>query len=361
MTNLLTLVVAVLVFGVLVLVHELGHFLAARRCGIRVEEFSIGFGPALFSREKHGTRFTLRLIPLGGYNLMTAPPQEDEDDAPRKPAPRPTCHGASVMDGLDFEEAGPWQRFFVIAAGALMNFAAGFVILVVLVCGQEVLTSRIIYDFTDDAVSSRCGLREEDEILAVNGSPCFIMEDVMYELQRAQRQTADFTVLREGRIVQVPQVSFGTAVAEDGTETMKLDFRVYGIQKSVRTVLRQAAAYFCYYARSILRSFVDLAIGRVGVNELSGPVGVVSAVNQAVQYGWRDVLALAALLAVNLGIFNLLPIPALDGCKLIFLAVEGVFGRAVPQRVQNAVNTAGMALLLWLMLFVTMQDISRFF
>ena len=118
--------------------------------------------------------------------------------------------------------------------------------------------------------------------------------------------------------------------------------------------------YFCYYARSILRSFVDLAVGRVGINELSGPVGVVSAVNQAVRYGWRDVLALAALLTVNLGIFNLLPIPALDGFKLLFLAVEGVSGYVVPQRIQNALNTAGMALLLWLMLFVTMQDITKF-
>ena len=105
---------------------------------------------------------------------------------------------------------------------------------------------------------------------------------------------------------------------------------------------------------------MDLAAGRVGINELSGPVGVVSAVNQAVRYGWRDVLALAALLTVNLGIFNLLPIPALDGFKLLFLAVEGVSGYVVPQRIQNALNIAGMALLLWLMLFVTMQDITKF-
>lgn len=359
MTNLLTLVVAVAVFGLLVLVHELGHFLAARRCGIRVEEFSIGFGPALFSREKNGTRFTLRLIPLGGYNLLTAPPENEEETAPEACSRTPSQTVA--LRGKDFEEAGPWQRFFVIAAGALMNFAAGFIVLLVLVCGQQVLTSRIIYDFTEDAVSKSCGLREEDEILAVNGSPCFLMEDVLYELQRTQNHTADFTVLREGCVVQVPGVSFGTATAEDGTQTMKLDFRVYGVRKSARSVTRQAAAYFGYYSRCILRSFLDLAMGRVGINELSGPVGVVSAVNQAVRYGWRDVLALAALLTVNLGIFNLMPIPALDGFKLLFLAVEGIFGRAVPQRVQNAVNTAGMVLLLWLMLFVTMQDITKFF
>ena len=356
MTNLLTLLVAVLVFGLLVLVHELGHFLAARRCGIRVEEFSIGFGPALLSREKNGTRFTLRLVPLGGYNLLTAPPQEEGEEA----RPAPARSRAFTMQGKDFGEATAWQRFFVIAAGALMNFAAGFLILLILVCGQEVLTSRVIYDFTGAAASRASGLREEDEILAVNGSPCFIMEDVLYELQRTQNHTADFTVLREGRMVQVKGVTFDTVAAENGAQTMRVDFRVYGIQKSARTVTRQTFAYFCYYARSILRSFVDLAAGRVGINELSGPVGVVSAVNQAVRYGWRDVLALAALLTVNLGIFNLLPIPALDGFKLLFLAVEGVSGYVVPQRIQNALNTAGMALLLWLMLFVTMQDITKF-
>ena len=178
MTNLLTLLVAVLVFGLLVLVHELGHFLAARRCGIRVEEFSIGFGPALLSREKNGTRFTLRLVPLGGYNLLTAPPQEEKEKA----RPAPARSRAFTMQGKDFGEATAWQRFFVIAAGALMNFAAGFLILLILVCGQEVLTSRMIYDFTGNAASRASGLREEDEILAVNGSPCFIMEDVLYEL-----------------------------------------------------------------------------------------------------------------------------------------------------------------------------------
>ena len=209
MTNLLTLLVAVLVFGLLVLVHELGHFLAACRCGIRVEEFSIGFGPALFSREKNGTRFTLRLVPLGGYNLLTAPLQEEGEDA----RPAPARSRALTMRGKDFGEATAWQRFFVIAAGALMNFAAGFLILLILVCGQEVLTSRIIYDFTGDAASRASGLREEDEILAVNGSPCFIMEDVLYELQRTRNHTADFTVLREGRVVQVRGVTFDTVTA----------------------------------------------------------------------------------------------------------------------------------------------------
>lgn len=369
MTGLLTLLVSVLVFGMVVLVHELGHFWAARRCGIHVEEFSIGFGPALWSRTKNGTRYTVRLLPLGGFNMMEGEKPEDEEQADpkksqsRRPAPD---HGGkplfpATMRGKAYSEASPWQRFFVIASGALMNFAAGLVILVVLAASEEVLTSRVIYDFTADAASQRTGLQAGDEILAVNGHPCFVIQDVFYELQRTANSTADFTVLRGDRRVAVPQVSFDTTTDETGQKSIRLDFRVYGIARTPRSVAKQAFCSFAYYARSILRGFVDLAAGRTGISELSGPVGVVSAVGQAVRYGWRDVFSLAALLTINLGIFNLLPIPALDGFKLWFLAFEGVTHREVPPIVQNGLNAVGMALLLWLTLFVTMQDIGRFF
>ena len=123
---------------------------------------------------------------------------------------------------------------------------------------------------------------------------------------------------------------------------------------------RRAAWYFCYYARVILRGFLDLFTGRVGVNELSGPVGVVNAVGEAVKYGWRDVLSLAAVITVNLGVFNLLPIPGLDGCKLLFLAAEGITRRELPLRFQTAINAAGMILLLMLMVLTTMQDVAKY-
>lgn len=364
MTALLTVLVSVLVFGVVVLVHELGHFWAARRCGIHVEEFSIGFGPAIWSRSKNGTRYTVRMLPLGGFNMMAGEKAEDGEDAPEEKAPAYDANAPlfpATVRGKTYAEASPWQRFFVIASGALMNFAAGLAILLVLAASEEVLTSRVLYDFTEDAASQRAGLQAGDEILAVNGHRCFVIQDVFYELQRTTDYTADFTVLRDGRRVTIPQVTFDTVTDENGQESMKLDFRVYGLARTPRTVAREALRSFAYYARSILRGFADLATGRTGINELSGPVGVVSAVGQAVQYGWRDVLSLAALLTINLGIFNLLPIPALDGFKLWFLAFEGVTRREVPEAVQNGLNFAGMVLLLWLMVFVTMQDIGKFF
>ena len=362
MTIFLTIVVAVLVFGVVVLVHEWGHFRAARRCGVHVAEFSIGFGPAIWQhRGRDGTLYSVRLLPLGGYNAMSGYAEGDAESQPpvKKPKEAPVLPDA--IDGRTYPEATAGQRFFIIASGALMNFVLGFVLLVALVCSQEAITSKIIYDFSDNALSHQTGLMPEDEIVAVNGHYCFVANDIIYELQRTPNYTADFTVIRGGQITEVPGVQFATRTDENGNTTMVVDFTVYGIAKTPKSVVRAAFNNFMYYARAILRSFIDLATGRVGLNELSGPVGIVSAIGAAVSYGLADVLSLAALITVNLGIFNLLPIPGLDGCKLLFIAIEGVTGHAVPEKVQAAINGIGMLLLLLLMLFVTFQDVNRFF
>lgn len=363
MTIFLTIVVAVVVFGVVVLVHEWGHFQAARRCGVHVEEFSIGFGPAIWQHKgKDGTMYSIRLLPLGGYNAMAGFTEEGDAECQppvKKPKGAPVL--PDVVDGKTYPEATAGQRFFIIASGALMNFVLGFVLLIALVCSQDAITSKIIYDFSDGALSHETGLMPEDEILAVNGHYCFTANDIIYELQRTPNYSADFTVLRDGKITDVPGVRFATSTDADGNTTMVLDFTVYGIAKSPKSVVRAAFNDFMYYARVILRSFIDLAAGRVGLNELSGPVGIVSVIGEAVSYGLADVLSIAALIAVNVGIFNLLPIPGLDGFKLIFIAIEGISGRAVPEKVQAAINGVGVLLLLLLMVFVTFQDVNRFF
>lgn len=363
MTTLLTIVVAVLVFGLVVLIHEWGHFQAARRCGVQVNEFSIGFGPALWQHQgKDGTLYSIRLLPLGGYNAMAgmADAEGDAECQPPVKKPRGAPPLPDVIRGKTYPEATAGQRFFIIASGALMNFVLGFVVLVALVCSQEAITSKIIYGFSEGALSQQTGLQAEDEIVAVNGQYCFTANDIVYELQRTQNYTADFTVLRAGKLTQVPGVQFATQTDENGNTTMVLDFTVYGIAKTPKSVLRAAANNFMYYARVILRSFIDLAVGRVGLNQMSGPVGIVTVIGQAVSYGLADVLSIAALIAVNVGIFNLLPIPGLDGCKLLFIAIEGISGHAVPEKVQTAINGVGVLLLLLLMLFVTFQDVNRF-
>lgn len=360
MSTLLTIVVSLVVFGTTVLVHELGHFWAARRCGIHVEEFSIGFGPVIWTKVKNGTRYSVRLLPIGGYNMMSGYSQE-EGEAQAAYDPKAPLLPATVS-GKTYPEATPGQRFFVMISGALMNFLAGFLVLIVLLSSRAAITSKTVYDFLgENPRSEATGLQAGDEVMSVNGKYCFVAEDIMYELQRTGDYTASFTVMRNGNLVTLPDVQFDTATNEAGETTMVLDFRVYGIAKSPLTVVQGAGRYFAYYARSILRSFIDLATGNVGINELSGPVGVVSAVGQAVSYGWRDVLTLAALITINLGIFNLLPIPGLDGFKLLFLAWEGITARPVPEKIQAGINAAGMVMLLMLMLFVTWQDVARIF
>lgn len=366
---LLTTIAAIVVFGLVVLVHEAGHFLAARRVGMWVQEFSIGFGPALWSRVKNGTRYSIRLLPLGGYNLLPGETPEEEgaqagEDSLYQPHAsydrrRPVLPAA--VKGKFFDEAPPSHRFFVILCGAMMNFVLGYILLVALLCGEKAITSCMVYGFLGDTPASQAsGLQAGDEILAVNGHPCFVAEDIVYELQRTPDYTASMTVQRDGQIVTLPAVHFDSTTAEDGTTTMVLDFQVYGITKTPRSVAFWAGRYFLYYARAILRGFVDMATGRVSINQLSGPVGVVSAVSQAVRYGWKDVVSLAALISVNVGIFNLLPIPGLDGFKLLFLAVEWVCGKTVPARVQAALNAAGIVALLALVVLVTFQDITKF-
>ena len=360
MTAILTGLVSLLVFGVVILVHELGHFWAARHCGIRVEEFSIGFGPKLFAWNRGGTRYTLRLIPLGGYNLFSNPPDpEDEEEIPPvRPPERKKGLFPVVMRGLEFEQAGAWQRFFVTLWGAVMNFLLGLIVLLILVFSMGSLGGTTIAQFVDGASSSQTGLQLGDTLVEVDGKRVHTANSLAQLFDGTTRQHT-MTVLRGDEIVTLPAVTVAPTEDAEGNIISSVDFRVAAVPKTLRNVLVQTGEFFQYYSTAILGGFWDLATGQVGVDQLSGPIGTVSAVSQAVQYGWRDVLSLMALLTINVGIFNLLPVPALDGCKLLFLLFEGLTGHAVPQRFQMAVNTAGMVLLLWLMLLVTMQDITR--
>lgn len=362
MTALLTGLASLLVFGGVVLVHELGHFMAARHCGIHVEEFSIGFGPRLWSKTKNGTTYSIRLLPLGGYNLFSTPPPEDDDEAEEgeispKP-PRKTALFPLAVSGQKFEDATAGQRFFVTLCGALMNFVLGVVVLLVLVLSQGRLGSTTIADFSDGAKSAET-LQTGDTILQVDGKPCWTIY-TRADVFDGTEKTHTMKVLRGGEVVTLPAVTVGPTLNEDGSVSYATDFRVAAQKLSVHSVAVVTGEMFRYYSGAILGGFWQLLTGQAGMEELSGPIGTVSAVSQAVRYGWRDVLSLMALLTINVGIFNLLPIPALDGCKLLFLAWEGLTGHPVPDSVQGFVNTAGMVALVWLMVLVTLQDLTRF-
>ena len=249
-------------------------------------------------------------------------------------------------------------------SSVLVNGAAtiglGFVVLLLLISlRSEPITSKVIYAVEDNALCGQTGLQAGDEIVAVNGRHCFVANDIIYELVRTEQYRADFTVLRDGQTVELPDVQFDTWTDEAGQVHMSLGFTVYGLAKTPRNVLREAGNSMLYYGRIIFTSLADLLRGRESINNLSGPVGIVTAIGQAASYGWQDLLQMLALITINLGILNLLPFPALDGGKVVFLAIEGITGHAVPEKLQGSLTVAAFALLFGLMIFATYNDIIR--
>lgn len=340
MTVLLTILAAIFVFGIVILIHEGGHFVTAKLCGIKVNEFALGMGPKLFSFGKKETKYSLRLLPIGGFVSMEG--EDEESDDPR-----------------GFQKAPVWKRILVIVAGAFMNLVLGFVVLVIMVSSDDAIASRTISSFYENATSQATGLQLGDTILSVNGRKCFIADDILYEFARIDADSIELEVLRDGKKVTLPAVHFDSSPDEDGLNLMIVDFTVLPVEKNVGTVLREGWYSSLSYARLIFLSLWDLATGRVPVNQLSGPVGIVSTIASVVSYGWQPLLMLLALITLNLGIFNLLPLPALDGGKLLLLVVEAVRRRPLNEKYEAIINVAGFALLMVLMVFATFNDIVR--
>ena len=405
MSFIVTFIAAVFVFSAMIAIHEFGHFMVAKLCGVQVNEFSIGMGPVLCKRVRKGTQYSIRALPVGGFvalegeespeskqaeeNTDEEPlsPHSDADSSPSRGAkadagePAALNRGVGKPDlpplsgevaeptgsdgevspsGIPLNEAPVWQRALIMLAGAGMNFVLGFVVMAILITAQsEPITSKVLYQVEENALCGQTGLQAGDKILAVNGRRCFVANDILYELMRPEDYTADFTVLRDGKKVELPGVQFDTWQDDKGETHMSLGFTVYGIKKTPLNVLKEAGNSVLYYGRIIFASLSDLLRGRESINDLSGPVGIVTAIGQAASYGWQDLLELLVLITVNLGIFNLLPFPALDGGKVVFLLIEGVTGHAVPEKIQSGLTVAAFALLFGLMIFATYNDILR--
>ena len=389
MSFIVTFIAAAFVFSAVIAIHEFGHFMVAKLCGVQVNEFSIGMGPVLWKRVRKGTQYSIRALPVGGFvalegeespeskqaeeNLSvvsddSSPSRGAKADAGKPDLPplsgevaEPTGSDGEVSpSGIPLNEAPVWQRALIMLAGAGMNFVLGFVVMAILITAQsEPITSKVLYQVEENALCGQTGLQAGDKILAVNGRRCFVANDILYELMRTEDYTADFTVLRDGKKVELPGVQFDTWQDDKGETHMSLGFTVYGIKKTPLNVLKEAGNSVLYYGRIIFASLSDLLRGRESINDLSGPVGIVTAIGQAASYGWQDLLEMLALITVNVGIFNLLPFPALDGGKVVFLLIEGVTGHAVPEKIQSGLTVAAFALLFGLMIFATYNDILR--
>ena len=391
MSFIVTFIAAVFVFSAVIAIHEFGHFMVAKLCGVQVNEFSIGMGPVLCKRVRKGTQYSIRALPVGGFVALEGEESPESKQAEERSNPSAADGGSSPSrgakadagkpdlpplsgevaeptgsdgevspSGIPLNEAPVWQRALIMLAGAGMNFVLGFVVMAILITAQsEPITSKVLYQVEENALCGQTGLQAGDKILAVNGRRCFVANDILYELMRTEDYTADFTVLRDGKKVELPGVQFDTWQDDKGETHMSLGFTVYGIKKTPLNVLKEAGNSVLYYGRIIFASLSDLLRGRESINDLSGPVGIVTAIGQAASYGWQDLLELLVLITVNLGIFNLLPFPALDGGKVVFLLIEGVTGHAVPEKIQSGLIVAAFALLFGLMIFATYNDILR--
>ncbi len=336
----ISVLASVFVFGSVIFIHELGHFIAAKKSKITVHEFALGMGPTIFKKEKNGTIYALRLLPIGGFVSMEGENEESDDEG-------------------SFTKAPLLNRIIVIVSGAIMNLILGFLVLVVIVNMGSAIITRTVAEFDEGASTKASGLQVNDTIVAVNGRRCFTANDIIYEFARTQEGTADLTVERNGQTIELDNVVFDTYTDENGMKQLVLDFRVIGEEKTFFNVIEGAFNWALSLVRMVIVSLADLVTGRVAINSLSGPVGIVTAISEASSMGLENLLLLMALISINLGVFNLLPVPALDGGRLLFLIIEAIRRKPLPQKYEIAVNAAGFLLLIGLMLFTTFNDITR--
>ncbi len=352
--NFLTVLIAVLMFGVLIFVHELGHFLAARAFGIKVYEFSIGMGPKLlwYDSKKSGIRYKLCMIPLGGYVSMAA---EGEDDAAPSDDPRAITNQK------------PWKRFIVMAAGGFVNLLLGFILMFAVVIASPMGSTVVAEHATNlgegQTSTSEYGLMQYDEILEIDGKRVHTMMELDYEIMRRGIEPIEVVVLRDANSDGVSErvsltVSFLTEESAGQTIGMR-DFSVYAKEKTFGTVLTDTFFRGTCTVRMVWESLFDLITGRYGVEAVSGPIGITETVSETVSYGLIPLLYLVALISINLGVVNLLPLPALDGGRLVFVLIEMIFKKPVPRNIEASIHMIGLLLLLALSLFVAFIDVRH--
>lgn len=329
--------VAILIFLVLIIIHEFGHFIAAKLTGVRVNEFAVGFGPKLFSKQIGETKYAFNLVPLGGYCAM-----EGEDE--------------NSDDSRAFCNKKPWRRFIIVVMGATFNLLLGLLLIAIILAPNKSFTTTTIAQFHENAVSNQYGLCVGDEIIEVDGRRIFTTYDLSYAFTNISDGMINLTVLRDGQKVSLHDVKFATQRENDITY-LSVDFYVLGQEKTVGSFITQTIKTAFSYCTVIWRSLIDLVSGKYGISAVSGPVGVTAVIGNVAQQNLRNLLPIMALITINLGLFNLLPIPALDGGRLLFIIIEMIFRKPVPQKYEALVHTIGFIVLIIFMLLITAKDI----
>ncbi len=334
---------AILFFGLLISIHELGHFTFAKLFKVKVNEFALGMGPALFKKKKGDTTYALRLLPIGGYVSMEGEDEESEDENA-------------------FNRKKVWQKIIIVAAGAIMNLILGVVIVATCLSMEDLIGTTKIHSFHPNAVSEKTGLQVGDELLEIDGHKVFSDMDISFLMTRSDDGIYDMTVRRDGKKMELKNVTF-QSTSDGKFIQITYDFIILGEEPTFFNVLTNSFKQTASIGRLVWLSLFDLVTGKYGLSELSGPVGTVNIIagvaSSAVQSkaNLMNALTIMAFVSVNIGIFNLLPLPALDGGRLFFLLIEGIRRKPIKPKYEGFVHGAGLILLLLLMLVVTFNDI----
>ena len=355
MSTFLYILLAVVIFGALIGVHEWGHFIAARLCGVRVLEYSMGMGPLLWQKEsKKGTLISLRALPIGGYCSM-----EGEDEGSDDPAA--------------FTNAAVWKRFIILAAGAFMNFVVGVMLVFLCYTQAEAFVTPTITEFMDGCpYQGEDGLLEGDTFYKINGHRIYFSADVSTYLARRTGDTSDIVVIRDGEKITLddyPMVPVEYTDPDTGETVMKYGFYFQHFESGFGPLLKYTWYQSADFVRQVWMGLGDLVTGAVGLRDMSGVVGIVDVIadvgtsSPTVYDALFNIAYLTAFIAINLAVMNMLPIPALDGGRIFFLIVtwivEGIIRRRVPPKYEGYIHTAGLVALLGLMAFLMCNDVLR--
>lgn len=381
----ITAIVSIAMFLVMVALHEFGHFIVAKVLNFKVDEFSIGMGPAIFKKQKGETQYSIRVLPLGGYCKF-----EGEDEADNQ-------------DPRAFANQKPWKRLLVLLAGGTFNIILGFVLFLIIVPMVSPVSTNVIDTVVEHSYIEEVGIQSGDKIVEINGKRVNFYNDITLYTQNFQKdENANVTIERNGeklefsfkpteQIVETTYTENGVQVDStingyttgrfvEYSEDVPKDTSLIGQTKTstryiigftpqakdinIINVWGEAWNETKFVVKLVYQSLWQMVTGKIGVDQMSGPVGIVSEVNNAVnsgKYSLLNVLNLVALLTINLGVFNLLPVPALDGCRILFVLIEVVRRKPIPPDKEGVVHGVGMLLLLLFILFISFNDIMRLF
>lgn len=333
----ITIISSIIIFLLVILIHEFGHFIVAKMNGVSVLEFSVGMGPKLFQKESNGTLYSLRLLPVGGYCQLEG--EDEENDSPNS-----------------LNNQSPLVRLKVILAGAIMNFILAFILLILLMSVSRVSTE--VSGVLEDSPAYSSGIQTGDKIVSINGKNISDGEELLQSIKESQGDL-DIGVIRDSQSRNIKV----TPRLENNVRKIGVNFQeeydiknfslIKGFKKGVITFLNLTG---------MLYKFLGMLItGQLGLGGFSGPVGVVKEIGNAAKTGVANLIFLLAYININLGVFNLLPIPALDGGRAIFILIEMIFGKKISQEKEGYIHMVGLILLLALIAVVTIKDVIKLF